>query len=222
MYRGNLFQVDANDVEMLRAQWQNLVAQYNTPDEIGASLFNKLVEHYSEKGRAYHNLSHIKTLLDLSAVYKDAAQNNHAIFFAIWFHDAIYNTRENDNEERSAELAAQSLTELGVSENTTLPVQDMILATKHHQANDFSDDSKLFLDLDLSILGTEPTIYKEYSRAIRIEYSWVPKFLYKRGRKKILSSFLERPRIYYLDQMAGIFEAQARQNIESELTELAK
>jgi len=214
------FVINAEQLQALKSGWQDLVETYGAATDLVDRLCNGLVEHYSEKGRAYHNLSHIKALLDISITCKTDIQNYQAVFFAIWFHDAIYNTQANDNEEQSTELAVQALTQLGVAEDTILPVQKMILATKHHKADDLSYDGKLFLDFDLSILGREATVYKEYSQAIRLEYAWVPQDLYLQGRRKVLGSFLQREKIYYTEQLAEIFEEQARQNIESELAEL--
>jgi predicted metal-dependent HD superfamily phosphohydrolase len=222
MRETNFFVINTEQVQALKAEWQSLVETYGAATDLGDTLCNNLVEHYSEKGRAYHNLSHIKTLLDISVTCKTDIQNHQAMFFAIWFHDAIYNTQANDNEEQSAELAVQALTQLGVVEDTIVLVQKMILATKHHKADDLPYDGKLFLDFDLSILGRKASIYKEYSEAIRTEYAWVPQDLYRQGRRKVLSSFLQREKIYYTDQLAEIFEAQARQNIESELAELVE
>jgi predicted metal-dependent HD superfamily phosphohydrolase len=215
------FVINAEQLQALKSGWQNLVETYGAATDLVGSLCNRLIEHYSEKGRAYHNLSHIKALLDVSVAYKTDIQNYQTVFFAIWFHDAIYNTQKTDNEEQSAELAVQTLAQLGVAEDTILLVQKMILATKHHRADDLPYDGKLFLDFDLSILGREAAIYKEYSQAIRLEYAWVPQDLYRQGRRQVLGSFLQREKIYYTEQLAGIFEAQARQNIESELAELA-
>jgi predicted metal-dependent HD superfamily phosphohydrolase len=221
MIRTNFFTIHAGQVQVLQMQWRHLVEQYNAEAGIGEALFNMLVGRYSEKGRFYHNLSHIKALLDQSAACKNDIENGHALFFAIWFHDAIYNTQENDNEERSAALAGQSLTQLAVPNDTILLVQQWILATKHHQADDLGNDGKLFLDFDLSILGRKAAMYKDYSQAIRMEYAWVPEALYKQGRQKVLNSFLQREKIYYTRQLAETFETPARQNIERELTELA-
>jgi predicted metal-dependent HD superfamily phosphohydrolase len=222
MSRTNFFTINAGQIQVLQMQWRHLVEQYNADVGIAEALFNMLVGHYSEKGRLYHNLSHIKALLDQSAAYKNDIDNGHAVFFAIWFHDAIYNTRENENEERSAALAVQTLTQLAVPGDTILLVQKMILATKHHQADKLGADGRLFLDFDLSILGRKAAIYKDYSQAIRMEYAWVPEALYRQGRQKVLNSFLQREKIYYTDQLAELFEAQARQNMERELTELAR
>jgi predicted metal-dependent HD superfamily phosphohydrolase len=216
----SFFFIDAAQLQALQTDWQDLVQQYTTAEK-GEAFFKQLVERYSEKGRAYHNLSHIKALLETSAPYKAVIENYSAIFFAIWFHDAIYNTQASDNEEQSALMAVEALTDMAVPEDTFRVVQKMILATKHHSAEGLPYDGKLFLDFDLSILGRDAAIYKEYSRAIRIEYDWVPEVLYRQGRRKVLSSFLHREKIYYSHQLAERFEAQARRNIENELTELA-
>ncbi|HEV2666536.1 MAG TPA: hypothetical protein VG324_16580, partial [Blastocatellia bacterium] len=99
--------------------------------------------------------------------------------------------------------------------------QEMILATKHHRADDLSWDVKVFLDLDTSILGAPEDIYKEYSRAIRKEYSWVPGFLYRKGRMKVLNDFLGRERIYQTEEIRAKYETQARHNIAEEIRTLS-
>jgi predicted metal-dependent HD superfamily phosphohydrolase len=215
------FVIDAEQLQRLQSQWQDLVEPYNRA-ETGEAVFKELVELYSDNQRAYHNLSHIKALLDTAAGYKAAIENDPAVSFAIWFHDAIYNTRAKDNEEQSGELAVQALSRMAVPDDTIRLVRRMILATKHHQAEGLSDDGKLFLDFDLAILGREAEVYREYSRAIRMEYAWVPEALYRQERQKVLNSFLQRESLYFSRQMAGRFEAQARHNIEEELRELVR
>jgi predicted metal-dependent HD superfamily phosphohydrolase len=140
MRETNFFVINAEQVQSLKSEWQSLVETYGATTDLVDRLCNRLVEHYSEKGRAYHNLSHIKALLDISITCKTDIQNYQAVFFAIWFHDAIYNTKANDNEEQSAELAVQALTQLGIAEDTILPVQKMILASKLHQGDDLPFD----------------------------------------------------------------------------------
>ncbi|MBO0724103.1 MAG: hypothetical protein J2P52_00765 [Blastocatellia bacterium] len=151
----------------------------------------------------------------------DKIQNRDAHYFAVWFHDVIYDTRSPDNEEKSAEFAAEALARLGVPERTITVVREMILATKHHRGEDLSWDVKVFLDLDTSILGAPEEIYNEYSRAIRKEYSWVPDVLYREGRTKVLSNFLRRERIYHTEEIRTKYEAQARHNIAEEIKTLS-
>lgn len=97
----------------------------------------------------------------------------------------------------------------------------MILATAKHDAAALDFDGRLFLDLDLSILGAGAGVYKKYSAAIRCEYAHVPDVLYFRGRKRVLENFRRREFIYFTAEMRGRFEAAARVNIENEIKELS-
>jgi predicted metal-dependent HD superfamily phosphohydrolase len=215
------FQLGRHDRDFLHARWDALASQRTPNRALIESLFDSIVEHYSASERAYHNLSHIQSLLALSESLLDKVQNRDAFYFAVWFHDVIYDTRRSDNEEKSAEFAAEALAGLGVPEQTITITRDMILATKHHRADDLSWDTMAFLDLDTSILGAPEEIYKEYSRAIRQEYSWVPDFLYRKGRLKVLHDFLGRDRIYYTEEIASKYELQARRNIAEEVRALS-
>src|SRR5262247_3008686 len=200
------FQLGRHDRDYLQAQWVSLTSQYAPNRALIESLFNSIAEHYSAKNRAYHNLSHIQSLLSISESIQDKIQDRGAFYFAVWFHDVIYDTKRSDNEEKSAEFAVEALASLGVPEQTVATAREMILATKHHRADDLSWDMKAFLDLDTSILGAPEEIYKEYSRAIRKEYSWVPGFLYRKGRMKVLNDFLERDRIYNTEEIMTKYE----------------
>jgi len=215
------FQLGRHDRDFLHAQWVSLTSQYGPHRALIESLFNSIAEHYSESARAYHNLSHIQSLLSLSESFLDKVQDRGALCFAIWFHDAIYDTQRSDNEEKSAEFAVEALASLGVPEQTIATTREMILATKHHRGADLSWDMKVFLDLDTSILGAPGEIYEEYSRAIRKEYSWVPDVLYREGRMKILNDFLGRERIYHTEEINANYEAQARHNIAEEIKALS-
>ncbi len=183
-------------------------------------MFSSLVERYSESNRHYHNLRHIAELLRLIGSVKDEAQSYDAVCFAAWFHDCVYDTRKNDNEERSAEFAARALNELSVPSDIKNDVQELILATKKHALENFSPHAALFLDADLSILGAPEKIYSQYGEAIRKEYSWVPSFFYRRERKKVLESFITRERIYFTAEMRKRFEEQARHNLRNEIESL--
>jgi predicted metal-dependent HD superfamily phosphohydrolase len=216
----DFFRTDENALSQLREQWNDSSGFYRADEHLKAKSFKVLREKYSEEGRFYHNLSHIKALLDLFESLKDVIQDHQAIGFAIWFHDLIYDTRRSDNEERSAEIASEMLIELGVDHRTIEFVGELILATRNHSGAELTKDAKLFLDMDLSILGAPEEIYREYSKAIRKEYSWVPSFMYRRSRKKILKGFSERDHLYFTEEMIERFEKQARINIEDEIRSL--
>ena len=215
-----LFTVDDNEIAFLKDQWDDLLSFYTSDKNIKANSFQTLKERYSEKSRFYHNLSHVKTLLDLFESLDNKAQNHTAIRFSIWLHDLVYDTKRNDNEEESARLASQMMSQLHVDVETIGVVSSLILATKNHSGDNLAEDNKLFLDMDLAILGMREEIYNKYSRAIREEYFWVPELIYRRERRKILKSFLAREVIYFTDEMEKRFEEQARKNINGEINSL--
>jgi predicted metal-dependent HD superfamily phosphohydrolase len=222
MYREPFFKIDDRDLGSLRLSWENLARGYGADQTEIEKWFNHLTDLYSARGRAYHNLSHIRSLLSLSDPLSKKIQNYDAVRFAIWFHDAVYNTRRKDNEDLSAELAFECLTSLKVPSRTVELVRDMILATKDHRRHDPDDDLNIFLDLDLSILGSGDKIYQSYSKAIRKEYWWVPSPVYRRGRRQVLENFLTRDSIYFTDEMAQKYERQARLNIKREIEALSE
>jgi predicted metal-dependent HD superfamily phosphohydrolase len=215
-----LFTVNDNEIAFLKDQWDDLLSFYTSDNDIKVSSFQIIKDKYSEKSRFYHNLSHVKTLLDLLESLDNKAQNRNAIRFSIWFHDVVYDTKANNNEEESAKLASQLMSKLHVDVETIEVVNSLILSTKDHSGNSLSEDNKLFLDMDLAILGMREEIYTKYSRAIREEYFWVPELIYRRERRKILKSFIAREAIYFTDEMKKRFEEQARKNINGEINSL--
>lgn len=78
----------------------------------------------------------------------------------------------------------------------------------------------LFLDLDISILGSSEEEYNTYAKNIRQEYSSYSWDAYRKGRTKIMTSFLERDRIFFTDHFREKYEQQARRNIQRELNSL--
>ncbi len=82
------------------------------------------------------------------------------------------------------------------------------------------DDLVYFLDLDLSILAKEDTIYQSYCHNIQKEYAHIHPLLYKIGRAKMLSQFLLKKRIFYSDHFYQRYEKLAKQNIRCELKTL--
>ncbi len=212
----------ADLAQRLYARWRELCAPWaNDPARV-ESLWEQLRAHYCEPRRAYHNLAHIAALLQLADRERQQLRHPSVVEFAIWFHDLVYDTRAEDNEQRSAQQARLALQSLAVDADSIAAVEQCILATQRHQAPPSAPpDLPLFLDFDLSILGAPAPVYRRYSRAIRAEYAWVPDAGYRKGRASVLRRFAERPALYFTPQMAARFEAAARRNIETELRELA-
>lgn len=206
----------------LRSKWQALVTSVNAPPATSDAVWDELIRHYSEPHRAYHNLSHIMTLLRHAEAHRHQINRLETVEFAIWFHDVIYDTHLKDNERRSAEWARRAMIAMQLDERHIPPVMECVAATERHEVTSSRIvDLPLFLDFDLAILGAKETIYKEYSEVIRAEYSWMPLDEYKAGRGKFLQRFLKRPSLFFTSIMADGYEHQARMNLESELRELS-
>ncbi len=173
---------------------------------------------YSQKDRYYHNMEHIKYMLDV--VTKTANNGNRAIlsYLIAWYHDAVYSGKYND-EEKSAELAIEELGPYLDSRDVNL-IADGILATKHQlRSRSFCEEISMVMDADLYILGESPQVYAKYARNIRKEYSNLTDSLYIHGRSKFLNKMLKRDSYYSFNWDRDLL---AKKNMEMELDSLNK
>jgi predicted metal-dependent HD superfamily phosphohydrolase len=184
-----------------------------------AHLFEELLAQYQSPSRHYHHAQHIAECLSLLDQTITLAEQPREVELALWFHDAIYDARAKDNEEQSAAWAARELQQAYVDTSTIMRIEVLILATKHNQTP-ASRDAQLIVDIDLSILGSDPTRFDEYDKQIRAEYDWVPVEAYCQGRTAVLRQFLNRPSIYSLPWFQERFEAKARDNIARAIARL--
>lgn len=183
-------------------------------------LHADLRHRYSEPHRAYHTLHHIAECLQLLEQIQALALNPACIEIAIWFHDAIYDPRKSDNEERSADWARREIRRAGGGMDIQDYIGSLIMLTRH-DAEPQSQDEELFADLDLAILGSGAKRFDEYERQVRSEYSHVPTQLYRPARRKLLTGFLDRPQIYCTEWFRTRRESQARTNLQRSLIRLA-
>ena len=187
-------------------------------DSVGISsnedTFNALISHYDEKHRHYHNQNHIDAALQHLDDVSDLAKKPNEIELALWFHDAIYRPFSSRNELNSANWASEFLKKNDATVDVVARVHALIMATLHTGQAE-SDDLKLMIDIDLTILGAPENTYSLFEKSVRKEYRLVPYFIYRKKRKEILSSFLARERIFKNDYFYSSFEAQARTNLGS-------
>jgi predicted metal-dependent HD superfamily phosphohydrolase len=192
---------------------------------ISDAMRTELLRAYSAPDRHYHDLAHIETLLDLARAHAALLSDPEAVDAAIWFHDAVYDTRRSDNEAKSAELAVARLKGT-IADDRLDHIATMIRATAGHALPQFPDagaqrDCALFLDMDLAVLGGPAEAFAAYESAVRREYGWVPEPLWIAGRRKVLESFLVRAAIYATPQFRASHEARARENLTQALAALA-
>ena len=199
-----------------RSSWSNLLTTLQIDRASGEIIFNNLVAAYSDRDRHYHNLQHVQNLLDLLTEVKDSCQCFEGLQLTAWFHDYIYIPQAKDNELQSALYAENVLNKLNLDRDIIRSVKQIIISTQKHQPLMEGIDNLIFLDADLAILGATSDRYQKYAREIRKEYSYLSDRDYQQGRKRVLASFISKPRIYYTDYFYRKLEQQARDNIQTE------
>jgi predicted metal-dependent HD superfamily phosphohydrolase len=178
----------------------------------GVSVRDELLRRYGEPHRRYHSLQHLDECLVAFDSAAALALHPAEVELALWFHDAIYEVRHGDNERRSADWARDALADAGVPVDAAGRVHALVMVTCH-QAAPQDGDAQLLVDIDLSILGAEAARFAEYEAQIRDEYAFIPAWLFRRKRRAILRSFIERPRIYSTATFHDALEARARSNL---------
>ena len=201
---------------MFETEFLQTIRPLSSDPDLPLQLWKELKSFYTRADRYYHNINHLDHLLNELTDVKDKISDWPVLILSIGYHDAIYNTLKQDNEEKSAKYALDKIARLHLSGEQIMSCKEQILATKGHQLNTNSDVN-YFIDADLSILGAPAGIYKDYTEAIRKEYSFYPDFLYKPGRQKVLKHFLVMPRIFKTAEFFEKYEESARQNMEAEL-----
>ena len=154
---------------------------------------------------------------------RDTIKDPTIFALALVYHDIVYKPTRKDNEARSAEAAAKVLSQV---DDAVPPMRidrchALIMATQAHVPSPNDDgDEALLIDLDLAVLAREPDAYKEYTAAVRREYWMIPGFVYRDGRKKVLTSLLDREYLYHTELGREHYEPLARTNLWQELRQL--
>ena len=204
------------DDATLVASWSDSFAALGRPAPLAVRL--ELQIAWSESHRRYHDMRHLRECMALWSTWKDATERPAEVALALWFHDAVYNPQDVDNELKSASWAARALSSAGVADATVQRVYDLIMATCH-DAPVSGRDAELLLDIDLAILGAPAGRFTEYDRDIRQEHAFVPWGKYSKGRKAVLGAFLQRSPLYRT-AAARELEPQARVNLQTALARL--
>ena len=193
-----------------RHRWSHLWSQLGSAPPHG--LFDELVARYSEKHRHYHTLQHLDECLRSLDDVAPLAVHAPEIGLALWFHDAVYDSHTQNNEELSAKWARSIAVAAALPSESCARIYNLIQVTASHSLPTTHDEA-LLIDIDLSILGASPERFEEYEQGIRSEYSWVPKPIFTAKRRSILEQFLQRETIFHTQYFIERYERQARVNL---------
>jgi predicted metal-dependent HD superfamily phosphohydrolase len=203
---------------MTRASWLRMWQELGTA-EADEGLYAQLMASWNEGHRRYHTAQHLSECLQHFADVRDQAQRPAEVELALWFHDAVYDPRRDDNELLSADWARQSVLQAGLPSEVGDRVHALVMATCH-DAVPADADAQLLVDIDLAILGAEPKRFDEFEQQIRAEYAHVPDEAFRAGRARILNSFLARPQLYSTRHFYAALEERARANLRRAVARL--
>jgi len=186
-------------------------------DKPSMRLLSMVVAAWSQPHRRYHNLRHLQECLHLLERWGRDEPARHEIGVALWFHDAVYDPKRDDNEDRSARWATRALRELEAPDATRRRVAKLIRATAHSNSSTAgralnAPGTALLLDIDLAILGADRARFEEYERQVRLEYGHVQEREFAQVRASLLRSLLSGP-IFRTDPAHAELEVRARENL---------
>lgn len=218
----------------LSESWFDLCEKINISKNKSKQIYKVLNFLYSDPRRSYHNLKHIHDCLVKFDNYKFslihyAGTDFDLIKLAIWFHDSFYTFSPGHDESMS-----QKLLESLIPKKTNISLSNVSrlidLTNNHNSQSVKTNDEILFLDIDLSILGSERSEYIKYRKNIFKEYinfhpliNSVPgsKFTLLKVRNSFIESMLKRDKIFN-NKYFKKYEDNARDNLLWELSENLK
>lgn len=210
-------------------------------------LIQKILTNYNLRGdEGYHGLSHIVSMLVmlnsylLDEIRSSMTSEEQRIYrfecvLFILFHDLHHFPKDRmiSSEKTSAQTFV-SYVERGYfwkdakAENNLIQADLIAHAITKSAHKELPNDSwysalpekyKIFLDLDLAILGTTPKHYQRYKEGVRFEYSFLSSEEWIKGRTEFLENILQGS-IFHTIPFRNHFTNQAVTNIQLELTEL--
>jgi predicted metal-dependent HD superfamily phosphohydrolase len=157
-----------------------------------------VLKHWNGPNRFWHTPEHLFNMLVGIKELKDnhiCKENEYNILvISALFHDIIYDTKKEDNEEKSVDLMLSTINNQIVDNSVHISekrikedidkIIHIILATKIHNNND--EICKKFNDLDTNILDARFIDMLDWENKIRQEYKWIEHKEYKKKRIKFL------------------------------------
>ncbi|XP_046387760.1 uncharacterized protein LOC124157238 isoform X3 [Ischnura elegans] len=212
---------------VLQDVWKDITS--NVLDPVSEEWWTHMKKKYNDEMRTYHNIDHLeKKFLHFETV-RSNLQNPDAVALALFFHYFEYDPKSVDNEERNIHMFEKFAKEGGIPKGSPLHLAVTHLLkssathiTEEHKTEEAygTEDEHYFLDLDMVVLGSPPTMYDEYVQQVRQEYTFLPDKSYSNLRLKVLQTFLQIPNIFATREFRDKFEQQARLNIKREVESL--
>ena len=107
------------------ATWRALDAE---PPE---RVYEELVARYREPHRHHHTRRHLAERFAALSEVQTEVERLGEVELALWLHDAVYDTRRHDNEQRSADWTNEVAVRAGLGAAVGERVTALVMATRH-------------------------------------------------------------------------------------------
>jgi predicted metal-dependent HD superfamily phosphohydrolase len=187
------------------------------PSSLDDGLRALLEQAYAGADRGYHDLLHLAEVLthaDELMAADDPARE--PVLLAAWFHDAVYDGRDDD-EERSARLAEETLAGATLAPGTADEVARLVRLTRTHRPAEDDHAGQVLCDADLAILAAGTDRYADYVAGVRSEHAQVSDADFAVGRAAVLRDLLDKPTLFHTPAGRARWEERARTNAEREV-----
>jgi predicted metal-dependent HD superfamily phosphohydrolase len=206
------------DPESLGRRFATLCARLRTSPGAEATA-HRLLAAWQESHRDYHGLRHLAECLEAIDTLGGPAPQMAVVELAVWFHDAVFDPRARDNEERSAAWLQEFAQGAGIPVGTAGRAADLVRSTAHRTGVERlrGRDADVVHDADLAVLGAHELRFAEYEGGVRCEYGHVGSVPYALARGAFLRGLLEAGAIYRTAEFRASREEQARRNLDARL-----
>jgi predicted metal-dependent HD superfamily phosphohydrolase len=185
-------------------------------------VFRDLTNRYIQQHRYYHNQLYLERCLEEFERTKHLCSEHYgevSVELAVWCHKAFYDTRKNDNEERSAEYAEFLGEKMALSRGVIRHAQDLIVLMRFDDLY-IDPDAQLLSDINLSILGQSSELFDRYEEGLRNEHFWLSDEAFKEMLKRRIHALTSKPSIYSTQTFKSRYERNAERNFVRSLKRL--
>lgn len=154
-------------------------------------VIGRVLRSYGGEGRYYHNLNHLCDVLNQWEIetQQDNLHNDYIFvqdwnksFLALVYHDIVYDSKSNSNEEDSVLVMKNDMNELipeGTADKESIisEIADLILTTKNYARPNYHIKTvaeSIVWASDLKPMFSDMSNYSKHLLNVRKEYSFVP------------------------------------------------
>jgi len=214
----DIHQIHEEELEFVKLTFCNefydLVNSYLLNANKSNAVANSLFDLMSNKNLHYHTPIHVLAMFSFAKQHNIALNDYEQL--AVWFHDAVYEPNQNNNEEYSAKLMRIYLK--GMPEYHLEKIETLIMATSRHLSPDVDVKFHKILDLDLCGFSLDRDNYNKITECLRKEFA-VDEKKFNAGRKSFLYNLISKGFVYRSPEFDR-FEPLAQENIRLDLKEL--